>query len=76
MAWTLYGLIVSQFGDLHDVFLEENDGTQTNVSQFVEDVFGFKHSFLPVTAVMIVIFPVLFAAVFMLAIKFLNFQSR
>ncbi|CAM6100567.1 unnamed protein product [Calypogeia fissa] len=76
VAWTLYGIIVSQFGDLTTLPLLENDGTQTTVSQFVEDNFGFKHSFLPVVAVIIVVFPLLFATVFMFAIKFLNFQRR
>lgn len=77
VAWTLYGLIASQFGDL-DIKLTLTDETQPpqTVSQFVEDNFGFKHSFLPVVAVMHLVFPVLFATIFMFTIKYLNFQHR
>jgi hypothetical protein len=77
VAWTLYGLIASQFGDV-DTLLTLTDPTQKPeaISVFVENHFGFKHSFLPVVAVMLLVFPVLFATVFMFTIKYLNFQSR
>ncbi|CAM6099489.1 unnamed protein product [Calypogeia fissa] len=77
VAWTLYGLIVSQFGDV-DTPLTLTDKTQkpTTVAQFVDSNFGFKHSFLPVVAVMHLVFPVLFAIIFMFTIKYLNFQHR
>ncbi|KAL3688205.1 hypothetical protein R1sor_014514 [Riccia sorocarpa] len=75
VAWTLYGLIVSQFGDVNEVVVL-NDGSTTTVKAFVEDSFGFNYDFLPYTAMMIVIFPVVFAFIFMFCIKFLNFQTR
>jgi hypothetical protein len=70
VAWTLYGLVVSQFGDM---MTPMDDGRTVKV--FVEDYFDFKHSWLWVAAV-VVGFAVLFAALFGFAIMKLNFQKR
>ena len=73
-GWTLYGLVVSQFGD---VMTPMDDGNRTVVvSQFVEDYFGFKHSWLGRVAAVVVAFAVLFGALFGFAIMKLNFQKR
>ncbi|KAL0903814.1 hypothetical protein M5K25_025867 [Dendrobium thyrsiflorum] len=72
VAWTLYGLVASQFGDLHDTF-EDSDVV---ISQFIRSYFGFKHDFLGVVAVVVVGFAVLFAFLFGFSIKALNFQRR
>ncbi|ONK59473.1 uncharacterized protein A4U43_C08F6790 [Asparagus officinalis] len=71
VAWTLYGLVASQFGDIDDKL----DSGEV-VSDFVRTYFGFKHSFLGVVAVVVVAFPVLFAFLFGFSIKVLNFQRR
>ncbi|CAL4948796.1 unnamed protein product [Urochloa decumbens] len=71
VAWTLYGLVVSQFGD---VMTEMDDGRTVKV--FVEDYFDFKHSWLGWVAAVVVAFAVLFAALFGFAIMKLNFQRR
>uniref|UniRef100_A0A2N9GTK4 ABC transporter domain-containing protein n=1 Tax=Fagus sylvatica TaxID=28930 RepID=A0A2N9GTK4_FAGSY len=42
MAWTLYGLVVSQFGDIRDL-IDDSDET---VEAYVSRYFGFKHDFL------------------------------
>ncbi|BBN19277.1 ATP-binding cassette, subfamily G (WHITE), member 2, PDR [Marchantia polymorpha subsp. ruderalis] len=75
VAWTLYGLITSQFGDVTEDVLLTGGGTQ-RIKDFVNDTFGFKYDFLPVVAIMLLVFPCLFAFVFMVSIKFLNFQTR
>eukprot|EP00262_Sarcandra_glabra_P011220 TRINITY_DN269_c0_g1_i4.p1 TRINITY_DN269_c0_g1~~TRINITY_DN269_c0_g1_i4.p1 ORF type:complete len:861 (+),score=138.76 TRINITY_DN269_c0_g1_i4:178-2583(+) len=72
VAWTLYGLFASQFGDLHSPML---DSEQT-VSQFLRSYYGFKHDFLGVVAAVVVGFGALFAFVFAFSIKMLNFQRR
>ncbi|XP_058087617.1 ABC transporter G family member 36-like [Magnolia sinica] len=72
VAWTLYGMVVSQFGDL-ETPMEENGVT---VKVFTEDYFGFKHSFLGAVAGAIIGFTVLFATIFAFSIKVLNFQRR
>ncbi|CAL9097409.1 unnamed protein product [Musa acuminata var. zebrina] len=72
VAWTLYGLVTSQFGDIE----ERLEDTGEVVSDFLRSYFGFKHSFLGVVAVMLVAFPLLFAFLFAFSIKMLNFQKR
>ncbi|XP_068648511.1 ABC transporter G family member 39-like isoform X2 [Aristolochia californica] len=71
VAWTLYGLIGSQFGDVSDLM-----GNGKSVGEFVEDFYGFDHDFLGVIAAGVVGFCLLFAFVFALSIKVLNFQRR
>ncbi|RLN25163.1 ABC transporter G family member 36 [Panicum miliaceum] len=71
VAWTLYGLVVSQFGDM---MTPMDDGRTVKV--FVEDYFDFKHSWLGWVAAVVVGFAVLFAALFGFAIMKLNFQKR
>ncbi|TKW15301.1 hypothetical protein SEVIR_5G228700v4 [Setaria viridis] len=71
VAWTLYGLVVSQFGDM----MTEMDNGKT-VKVFIEDYFDFKHSWLGWVAAVVVAFAVLFAALFGFAIMKLNFQKR
>ncbi|KAM3349874.1 hypothetical protein ACQJBY_022624 [Aegilops geniculata] len=71
VAWTLYGLVVSQFGD---VTTPMEDGTP--VKDFIEGYFDFKHSWLGYVATVVVAFTVLFAFLFGFAIMKLNFQKR
>ncbi|PRQ50790.1 putative iron-chelate-transporting ATPase [Rosa chinensis] len=71
IAWTLYGLITSQFGDVDDML--ENGET---VKQFLRAYFGFKHDFLGVIAVGLVGYAVLFAFIFAFSIRAFNFQKR
>ncbi|KAJ4749521.1 ABC transporter G family member 36 [Rhynchospora pubera] len=71
MAWTLYGLVVSQYGDITS---QMDDGVI--VKDYVNSYFGFKHDFLPVVAVVTLGFTVLFAFLFGFSIQKLNFQKR
>lgn len=76
MAWTLYGLLVSQYGD-DERSVKLSDGIhQVMVKQLLEDVMGYKHDFLGVSAIMVVAFCVFFSLVFAFAIKAFNFQRR
>lgn len=72
MAWTLYGLIGSQYGDVKEML----EGTGESVEDFVRNYFGFRHDFLGVVAVVIVGIPLLFGFIFAFSIKTLNFQIR
>ncbi|KAL6864961.1 hypothetical protein ACP4OV_016112 [Aristida adscensionis] len=71
VSWSLYGLVVSQFGDIET---QMDDGKP--VKEFLEDYFGFKNSWLGWTATIIVAFSLLFAMLFGFAIMKLNFQKR
>jgi ABC-type multidrug transport system permease subunit len=76
VAWTLYGLLVSQYGD-DERSVKLSDGIhQVMVKQLLEDVMGYKHDFLGVSAIMVVAFCVFFSLVFAFAIKAFNFQRR
>ncbi|OVA06530.1 ABC transporter-like [Macleaya cordata] len=71
VAWTLYGLVVTQFGDI-----QERLETGETVEVFLRSYFGFRRGFLPVVAVVVVGINVFFAFVFGFAIRALNFQRR
>ncbi|XVF26672.1 hypothetical protein REPUB_Repub14bG0037900 [Reevesia pubescens] len=73
VSWTLYGLVVSQFGDIQ-VILE--DGNGETVEQYLRNSFDFRHEFLGVVAAVILGFTVLFGAIFTVSIKVFNFQRR
>lgn len=75
VAWTLYGLLASQFGD-YDTKMMKTDGTEEALNKFMKDYFGFRHSFLGPVAVVTAGWSILFAFIFAFSIKKLNFQSR
>ncbi|KAL8043077.1 hypothetical protein ABFX02_09G094400 [Erythranthe guttata] len=72
VAWTLYGLVATQFGDVKD----ELDQTGKSVGDFVTSYFGFRRDFVGVVAVAVAGFAVLFAVLFALFIRVFNFQRR
>ncbi|AAF71978.1 Putative ABC transporter [Arabidopsis thaliana] len=72
VAWTLYGLIASQFGDITEPMADSN----MSVKQFIREFYGYREGFLGVVAAMNVIFPLLFAVIFAIGIKSFNFQKR
>ncbi|XP_021298557.1 pleiotropic drug resistance protein 1-like isoform X2 [Herrania umbratica] len=71
LAWTLYGLIASQFGDVKDRL-----DTNETVQSFIRSYYGFRHDFLGVVAAVMVAFPAFYALTFAFSIKVLNFQKR
>ncbi|CDO98092.1 unnamed protein product [Coffea canephora] len=72
VAWSLYGLFVSQWGDLSDR-LEDNGEL---IKDHLRSYFGYKHDFLPAVAGVVVGLPVIFALIFAYGIKTFNFQRR
>ncbi|XP_071722010.1 pleiotropic drug resistance protein 1-like isoform X2 [Rutidosis leptorrhynchoides] len=72
LAWTLYGLFASQYGDKEEMV---EDIGQT-VKEFLYSYYGYKHNFLGVVAVVSLAFPVFFAVIFAVCIKIFNFQNR
>ncbi|KAK1396864.1 ABC transporter G family member 32 like [Heracleum sosnowskyi] len=76
VAWTLYGLVVSQYGD-SDAPVKLSDGvTVLPAKLLIKHVLGFRHDFLGIAGIMVVGFCVLFALIFAYAIKTFNFQKR
>ncbi|KAK6236047.1 hypothetical protein SCA6_011384 [Theobroma cacao] len=71
IAWTLYGLVASQFGDIEDKF--ESGET---VKDFLRSYFDYRDDFVWVVAIVIVGICVLFGFIFAFSIKAFNFQKR
>lgn len=74
-AWTLYGLIASQFGDNSEEMVM-SDGSKQQVNKFLRSYFGYRDDFMGPIAVATMSFAVLFALIFAISIKILNFQTR
>ncbi|XP_041005142.1 ABC transporter G family member 32 isoform X2 [Juglans microcarpa x Juglans regia] len=76
VAWSLYGLVTSQYGEDNRV-VKLSDGLHSMpVRQLVKDVFGYRHDFLSTAGIMVVGFCMFFAVIFAFAIKSFNFQRR
>ncbi|KAM7259962.1 hypothetical protein ACFE04_015703 [Oxalis oulophora] len=76
IAWSLYGLLTSQYGD-NDELVTLSDGVRKMpISMLLKEVFGFRHDFLVVSGIMVVGFAVFFAVIFAFAIRSFNFQRR
>ncbi|GLT80511.1 hypothetical protein SLA2020_519470 [Shorea laevis] len=71
VAWTLYGLVASQFGNIQEKF-----ETGETVEHFLGTYFDYRTDFLWVVAIVIVGFAVLFGFIFGFSIKAFNFQKR
>ncbi|OEL37706.1 ABC transporter G family member 37 [Dichanthelium oligosanthes] len=71
VAWTLYGLGASQFGDVVDKM-----ETGETVAEFLRSYYGFRHEYLGVAAVATMACAIAFAFVFGLSVKYINFQRR
>ncbi|WZZ57598.1 hypothetical protein YC2023_057705 [Brassica napus] len=76
VAWTIYGLITSQYGDIETPIAFPGGPPNLTVKQYLKDQYGFESSFMGPVAAVLVIFPVFFAFVFAFCIKTLNFQTR
>ncbi|CAA6672145.1 unnamed protein product [Spirodela intermedia] len=75
VAWTIYGLIVSQFGDSEEMLQIPGQPSMT-VKAFLKEVPGYERSFLGYVAVAHIGFVTFFSLVFAFGIKFINFQRR
>jgi hypothetical protein len=78
VSWIINGLVNSQMGDVTTplTVLGSEAKTKPNVAQYIKDTFGFERSFLKWAAVGAAGWALFFAFIFILAIKFLNFQRR
>ncbi|XP_020677861.1 ABC transporter G family member 31 [Dendrobium catenatum] len=76
VSWSLYGLLTSQFGDIEEPMKLADGVRSISVKVFLESYFGFRSDLLSTAGIMVVSFCVIFALVFSVAIKCLNFQRR
>ena len=78
-AWTVNGLITSQYADLQKNvtnILPTGETSNIIVSEYLNKTFGFHTDFLGQVAAVLVVFPILFALLFIFFVKTLNFQRR
>lgn len=75
VAWTVYGLIVSQYGDVEDLIKVPGKPDQ-QVKAFIKDYFGYDPDFMGVVAAVLAGFTALFAFIYVYCIKRFNFQQR
>lgn len=75
MSWTLNVFFTTQFGDDDDRTIAVFGETKS-VAAFLRDYFGFRRDLLPLAALVLAAFPVLFAVLFGYSISKLNFQRR
>ncbi|KAL0407832.1 UNVERIFIED_CONTAM: Pleiotropic drug resistance protein 1 [Sesamum radiatum] len=72
VAYTLYGMIVSQYGEIKD----QMEGGDETVEEFLRNYFGFRHDMLGMVAAILLGFVVLFTFIFAYSIRTFNFQRR
>ncbi|GLU16681.1 hypothetical protein SLE2022_331010 [Rubroshorea leprosula] len=73
-SWTLNALLTSQYGDVKKEITAF--GKNTTISASSESYYGFRHQDLPITAIVLLAFPLLCAFIFSYCIAKLNFQRR
>ncbi|KAJ8452690.1 hypothetical protein Cgig2_005026 [Carnegiea gigantea] len=74
VSWTLRGLIASQLGDVETIVTGE--GFTGSVKEYLKVYYDFSSGVIGVSAVVLILFNLLFAGSFIASIKFLNFQKR
>ncbi|XP_047327019.1 pleiotropic drug resistance protein 1-like [Impatiens glandulifera] len=71
VSWSMYGLLVSQYGDI-----ESKLDTGATVKEFMKSYFGYKHELVGYVGMIIVGMAVAFAFIFAYSVKAFNFQKR
>ncbi|XP_073302587.1 ABC transporter G family member 29-like [Primulina huaijiensis] len=76
MAWTVYGLIVSQYGDVEDTIGVLGASSKPMVKTYIKNHFGYNLNFMGPVALILVGFTFFFAFMYAYCIKTFNFQKR
>nr|GMC68650.1 ABC transporter G family member 32 isoform X2 [Ipomoea batatas] len=76
VAWSLYGLVASQYSDSEKPIKVSDRVESIPLKLLVKVVFGYRHDFIGIAGFMVVGFCILFAVIFAYAIKSFNFQKR
>ncbi|KAH6804230.1 pleiotropic drug resistance 9 [Perilla frutescens var. frutescens] len=73
-SWSLNGILTSQFGDIEKEIIVF--GKAKRISEFLKEYFGYQKNMLPLVALVLICYPILFASIFAYCIGKLNFQKR
>ncbi|XP_020575297.1 ABC transporter G family member 42-like [Phalaenopsis equestris] len=75
VSWSLYGLIVTQYSDIHDKIKVPGEEDQ-QIRDYVMNHFGYRDDYQGLMIVVLVGFTVFFAFMYTYCIRSLNFQQR
>ncbi|KAJ1403026.1 P-loop containing nucleoside triphosphate hydrolase [Sesbania bispinosa] len=73
-AWSLNGLLTSQYGGMDKEILIF--GVKKSVGSFLKDYYGFRHDRLSLVAVVLIAYPIVYASLFAYCIGKMNYQKR
>ncbi|PKI41929.1 hypothetical protein CRG98_037679 [Punica granatum] len=73
-AWSLRGLLTSQYGDISEEIIV--DGELTTIGGYLKSYYGYKYDELGLISAILLAIPLLFAIIFAFCIAKLNFQKR
>lgn len=76
VAWSIYGLSVSQLGNVNDVYVVNFTGQTVTVSEFLAQRFNWHYYMVGPIVAILVGFTALFSAITVLSLKFINYQRR
>ncbi|CAA2949088.1 ABC transporter G family member 29 [Olea europaea subsp. europaea] len=76
VAWTVYGLIIGQYGDVEETIKVPGMSFEPMIKNYIQDHFGYDPNFKGPVAAVLVGFTVFFAFLYAHCIKKLNFQMR
>lgn len=76
MAWTVYGLIVTQYGDVEATIKVPGMTYDPTIKWYVQNHYGYESDFIGPVAGVLVGFAAFFAFMYAYCIKTLNFQMR
>lgn len=76
VAWTIYGVVASQFGDMGRTVSVSGSSTGIVVKDFLKRNLGYKHDFLGYVVLAHFGYIILFLFLFAYGTKALNFQKR
>ncbi|XP_023759505.2 ABC transporter G family member 36 [Lactuca sativa] len=76
LAWTVYGAIVSQYGDVEATINVPGMSFDPRIKDYVKDNYGYDPNFMAPVAIVLVAFAAFFAFMYAYCLKTLNFQMR
>ncbi|KAK1434146.1 hypothetical protein QVD17_11064 [Tagetes erecta] len=76
LAWTVYGFIVSQYHDVENKIMVPGMTYDPPFNSYIKDRYGYRLDFMGPVAAVLVGFCILFAFVYALCLRILNFQMR
>ncbi|CAA0842185.1 ABC transporter G family member 29 [Striga hermonthica] len=75
-AWTIYGLIIGQYGDVEDTISVAGESTRPMIKTYIQEHFGYDPEFEGPLIAILIGFALCFAFTYAYCIKTLNFQKR